>query len=222
MGRILIVEDEKPLADSIADGLRSESHSVEVVYDGEIGFWAAKGANLDLVVLDIMLPKMSGLEICRRMRAEEINTPILFLTARDSTEDIVDGLDAGGTDYMKKPFAFQEFLARVRTLIRSQGARASAVIRVEDLDVDTTLRRVSRAGVLIPLQAKEYQLLEVLARKTGGVVSRAALTATLWEGDLDPDSNALEVHVSTLRKKIDGGHERKLIHTRRGMGYILE
>lgn len=222
MAKILVVEDERVLADSIAEGLREESHSVDLAHDGETGLWAAGGKIFDLLILDIMLPALSGLEICRQLRERGITTPILFLTARAATQDIVEGLDAGGTDYLRKPFSFHELLARVRALVRTQGTKASAIISVEDLEVDTTLRRVRRGGKLLELTAKEYQILEALIRNVGGIVSRDALTAALWEGDLEPDSNSLAVHVSTLRKRVDGDHARKLIHTKRGLGYILE
>ncbi len=221
MARILIVEDEPQLASALRRGLQDEQHAVDVALDGEEGLWAAEGGEYELVVLDLMLPGVSGMEICRRLRAGGFDLPILMLTARDTTEDVVAGLDAGADDYLTKPFAFEELLARVRMLLRRSTGSKGALLQVGPLEVDTTAHRVWRDHEEIALTAKEYQLLEVLVRKTGSVLSKGQLTDALWERDTEPDSNAVEVYIASLRRKIDRDRSPKLIHTVRGMGYVV-
>lgn len=221
MTRILLVEDEAPLARARAQGLRDERYAVDVADNGEDGLWAARGGEHDLLVLDLQLPRLPGLEVCRRLRADGCRLPILMLTARDTTADIVTGLDAGANDYLVKPFAFAELLARLRALLRLGTDAAGAVLTAGDLRLDARGHRVWRGSTEIALTNKELQLLEYLLRHKGKVVARQKLVAALWEHDDDPESNALEVHVASLRRKIDRGAQVPLLHTVRGAGYVL-
>ena len=221
MARLLLVEDERALARTLAKGLREEQFVVDVAHDGEEGLWLARSARQDVIILDLRLPKVPGLEVCRRIRADGDRVPILMLTACDATEDVVQGLDAGANDYLTKPFAFAELLARLRALLRIgtgvQGARMS----VGDLELDTAMRRAWRSGGEIPLSNMEYRILEHLMRHAGSVRSRDQLAAAIWDDAIGPDSNVLEVHVSNLRRKIDRGRTCHLLHTRRGSGYLV-
>ncbi|MHC4598452.1 MAG: response regulator transcription factor [Planctomycetota bacterium] len=221
MTRILVVEDEQALARALRKGLVAEKYAVDVVHDGEEALWAAKGGEHDLLVLDLMLPSLSGMDVCRRLRRKKVDVPILMLTARDTVEDIVAGLDAGANDYLTKPFEFPEFLARVRALLRTRATADSAVHRVADLEIDTVAKTVRRAKKEITLTSKEYQLLEYLVRNRGSVLSPERLMSALYEFDDDPESNVLRVYVANLRRKIDRDHKKKLIHTLRGLGYVL-
>lgn len=220
MTRILIIEDEPAIANALAQGLRDERYVVDIAADGETGLWAARGGEHDLVLLDVQLPRLSGLELCRQLRQQRCLTPILMLTARDSTADIVTGLDAGANDYLVKPFAFAELLARVRALLRIGTAATSVCLTVADVRLDAKAMRVWRGDAEVALTTKEIQLLEYLLRHKGRVVSRQRLAGALWEHDCDPDSNALEVHVASLRRKLDRG-PAVLLHTVRGVGYVL-
>ena len=209
------------LARSLAVGLRDEGYAVDHARDGEEALWLAKAGHHDALILDVRLPKKSGLDVCRSLRAKGSTTPILMLTACDSTSAVVAGLDCGADDYLTKPFEFAELLARVRALVRRGSAGTSARLQVADLEVDTAARAVRRRGREVTLTNSEFRLLETLMLHAGAVQSRARLAAAIWDDDLGPDSNVLEVLVSSLRKKIDRPHLRPLIHTRRGAGYVL-
>lgn len=217
--RVLIVEDDPGLAGVLRDGLAEheiQSHVASTFDDGLKG--ASSGAH-DLIVLDVMLPGGSGFDLCARLRKKGVKTPILMLTARDAVDDRVSGLEAGADDYLTKPFAFRELLARIRALARRPPALQGEVVRVADLEVDFGSRTVRRGKAAIPLTAKEFALLEFFVRHAGQVVDRAAITAHVWDENHDPFTNVLEVLVRRLRRKIDDAFEPKLIHTLRGAGY---
>jgi two-component system copper resistance phosphate regulon response regulator CusR len=218
--RILLAEDERQTAAMLAKGLREEAYAVDLVGDGAAALHAAADNDYDLVVLDVMLPQRDGLSVCRELRAGGATVPVLMLTARDAVEDRVRGLDAGADDYLPKPFDFGELLARVRALLRRGPALQPAVLGVADLALDTRTRRVTRAGRALDLTAKEYALLEYLARRRGEVVTRTEIAEHVWDATFDPFSNRIEVYVQRLRRKVDDGHA-PLIRTRRGEGYVL-
>lgn len=220
--RILLVEDEPDAAQMLAKGLREQSYAVDVAMDGEAAIYQASVNDYDLVILDVMLPLKNGFEVCREMRAEGLTFPILMLTARDAPPDRVAGLDIGADDYLIKPFDFHELLARLRALLRRGPTLRPETVRIDDLSIDTRARKVRRGGRQIELTAKEYALLEYLARRAGEVVSRAEIAEHVWEENFDPFSNLIEVYVQRLRRKIDDGREPKLLRTRRGEGYILD
>ena len=220
--RILVVEDEQRMANVIAKGLRESSYAVDVAEDGDAALYQASINDYDLIVLDVLLPRRDGFEVCRALRARGNSTPILMLTARATVDDRVSGFDAGADDYLTKPFSFREFLARVRALLRRDSQLRPDVYQLDDLIVDSASHRVSRAAREIELTAKEYALLEFLARRTGQLVSRTEIAAHVWDDSFDPFSNTIEVYMNRLRKKIDDAHTVKLLHTRRGEGYILE
>ena len=219
--RILVVDDEAALAAALRRGLEDELFAVDVARDGEEALWAARSGVYDLVILDVLLPKLAGTEVCARLRREGVNVPILMLTARDATRDVVSGLDAGANDYVTKPFVFEELVARVRALLRTASSAHAAVIEIDDLRVDTAAHRVTRRGEEVELTAKEYQLLEVLAVRRGEVVPRSRLVEALWAHDCEPDSNAIEVYVAHLRRKLERNRGAALLHTIRGAGYVL-
>jgi two-component system copper resistance phosphate regulon response regulator CusR len=219
--RILVVEDEKKIADFIRRGLREEDHAVDVATDGEQGHFMATTEDYDLIVLDLVIPKMDGLSLCRKLREEGETAPILMLTVKDSVADKVRGLDAGADDYLAKPFAFEEFLARVRALLRKRDGGRPATLRVSDLEIDLVAHKVTRAGRPVSLTPKEFSLLEYLVRNAGTVVSRTMIAEHVWDINFDPFTNIIDVYVSYLRKKIDRGHDHPLIRTVRGRGYEL-
>lgn len=219
--RILLVEDERDAAHMLAKGLREHSHAVDVAYDGDDALERVAVNDYDLLVLDVMLPRRGGLDVCRDMRRAGSTTPILMLTARDSVESRVAGLDAGADDYLTKPFAFDELLARVRALGRRMPAIRPDVITAGDLSIDTRAKTVARGGQPIDLTAKEYALLEFLAQRQGEVVDRAAIAEHVWDDTFDPFSNLIEVYVQRLRRKLEAGGGSRVIYTRRGQGYIL-
>ena len=220
--RILLVEDEPRMANVIAKGLREHSYAVDVVEDGEAALYQTSINDYDLILLDVLLPQRDGFEVCRELRSREYETPILMLTARATIDDRVTGFDAGADDYLTKPFSFRELLARIRALLRRDTHLRPDVFQIEDLIVDSASHRVSRGNQVIQLTAKEYALLEYLARHGGQLVSRADIAAHVWDDSFDPFSNTIEVYMNRLRKKIDESHAKKLLHTRRGEGYILE
>ncbi len=219
--RVLMVEDDAALAAVLREGLAE--HRMEAVVAGtfEAGRQRAVLGTWDVIVLDVLLPGGDGFELCSQLRRRGLRTPILMLTARDTVDDRVRGLDAGADDYLTKPFAFRELLARVRALARRGPALVPETVKVADLEVDLGARRVRRGGGEISLTAKEFALLEFFARHAGQVVDRAAITAHVWDENHDPFTNVLEVLVRRLRRKIDDGHEPKLIQTLRGAGYRL-
>jgi len=220
--RILLVEDEPRLAQVIAKGLREHSYAVDLAADGNAALYQTSINDYDLILLDVLLPGPDGFEVCRELRGRGDATPVLMLTARATIDDRITGLDAGADDYLTKPFAFRELLARVRALLRREPQLHHDLVQLDDLLLDGASHRVSRAGRAIELTAKEYALLEYLVRRAGQLVSRAEIAAHVWDESFDPFSNTIEVYVNRLRKKIDEQHAVKLIHTRRGEGYILE
>lgn len=219
--RILLVEDEKGLAVIIKKGLEENGYSVDMAHNGEDGLYMAENYPADVIILDIMLPVMDGLTILKKIREQEIKTPVLMLTAKDTIPDKIKGLDTGADDYLSKPFDFSELLARIRALIRRSGDVKESVISIGDLEIDTARHEVKRGGKLIMLSAKEYSLLEYLAYHKGHVVSRFDITEHIYSEEFDLDSNVIDVYINFLRKKIDKDFDRKLIHTVRGAGYIL-
>jgi DNA-binding response OmpR family regulator len=219
--RILLVEDELDAARMLAKGLREQTYAVDVAADGDAGAYQASVNDYDLIILDCMLPRKSGYAVCREIRAAGSSVPILMLTARDAVQDRVAGLDAGADDYLIKPFAFRELLARMRALLRRSATLRADVMQVADLVIDARARAAKRSGRRIELTAKEYAMLEYLARRAGEVVGRADIAEHVWDETFDPFSNLIEVYVQRLRRKIDDGHALKLIRTRRGEGYIL-
>ena len=222
--RILLVEDEAKVARALEDGLRTEHYDVEVSHTGEDGFFRASTQQFDLCLLDLMLPGRSGLEILRALRQAGNQTPVLILTARDAVEDRVVGLDSGADDYLVKPFAFAELLARIRALLRRGRPDQALRLRLADLEVDCVTRSVTRAGREIQLTAKEYELLEYLMRHHGHVVSRNMLAQDVWHiGErATPLDNVIDVHVARLRRKIDDGAQVRLLKTVRGVGFVLQ
>jgi len=220
--RILLVEDEKDLASIIKKGLEESGYSVDMAHDGEEGLYMAENYPVDVIILDIMLPIMDGLTILKKMREQEIKTPVIMLTAKDTIADKIKGLDTGADDYLSKPFDFSELLARIRALIRRSGDVKEALITVANMEIDTATHEVKRAGKLILLSAKEYALLEYLAYNKGHVVSRFDITEHIYSEEFDLDSNVIDVYINFLRKKIDKGFDTKLIHTVRCAGYILK
>ena len=220
--RILVVEDEPTAATVLAKGLREHAYAVDIANDGDAALEQVAINQYDLLIVDVLLPGIDGFEVCRRLRADGASVPVLMLTALGRLDDRVEGLDAGADDYLPKPYHFKELLARVRALLRRGPALASAVLSVRDLAIDTRARRVERAGRTVQLTTKEYSLLEYLAKRQGEVVGRADIAEHVWDDSFDPMSNLIEVYIQRLRRKVDDGHEVKLIHTRRGAGYTLD
>ena len=220
--RILVIEDEKKIADFIKRGLKEEGYAVDAAYDGEEGYFLAKTNEHDLIVLDIMLPKMDGITLCRKLREMKISAPILMLTAKGTVKDKVAGLDAGADDYLAKPFAFEEFLARIRAILRKKDLPGSTKLIAEDLELDLLTHKVARANKEISLTSREYALLEYLMRNPGTVITRTMISEHVWDINFDTFTNVIDVYISYLRDKIDRGHAKKLIHTMRGRGYILK
>lgn len=220
--RLLLVEDEPKMSSLLQRGLREEGIFADIAANGEDGVWAAQENDYDVVVLDVMLPDISGVAACQRIRSTRVGTPILMLTALDAVADRVAGLDAGADDYLVKPFDYEELLARVKALLRRSTFRADAtVLRAGDLTLDPLAREVTRSGVPIALTQKEYALLEYLVRNVGQTLTREQITENVWKTDLDPSTNVVDVYVAYLRRKLEGEHGSPLLHTVRGVGYVL-
>jgi two-component system, OmpR family, copper resistance phosphate regulon response regulator CusR len=220
--RLLVVEDEKKVAGFIKKGLVEEGYAVDVAPDGRTGLHMALDRVHDLIVLDIHLPKMNGLEVLKELRRQRVATPVLLLTVRATIEDKVLGLDSGADDYLTKPFAFQELLARIRALIRRRAQVEQAELRIADLILDPAQHTVSRGNERIELTSKEFALLDYFMRNPGRVLTRTMIAEHVWDYDFDSMTNVIDVYVNYLRKKIDSGREPKLIHTVRGVGYTLK
>jgi heavy metal response regulator len=220
--KILLVEDEKKVASFIKRGLEEEHFTVDVAYDGESGEFMALTSEYDLIILDILLPKKNGFEVLKSLRANGIQTPILILTAKGSIDDKVEGLNSGADDYLTKPFAFAELIARIRSLLRRTSSEKSNIIKVADLELDTVKHIAKRGEKIIELTAREYSLLEYFMRNKGRVLTRTMIAEHIWDYHFDTGSNIIDVYVRRLRKKIDEGFPKKLIHTIRGVGYIIK
>ncbi|MFQ5846212.1 MAG: heavy metal response regulator transcription factor [Candidatus Methylomirabilales bacterium] len=220
--RLLVVEDEKKVASFIKQGLEEEGYAVDVAPDGEEGLAMALDRVHDLVILDIHLPRMDGLRVLQELRRAKLANPVLLLTVRATIEDKVLGLDAGADDYLTKPFAFEELLARVRALLRRRAQAEPPVLEIADLTLDPARRAVARGGEQIDLTAKEFALLAYFMRNPGRVLTRTMISEHVWDYSFDTMTNVIDVYVNYLRKKIDAGREPKLIHTVRGVGYMLK
>jgi DNA-binding response OmpR family regulator len=220
--RILVVEDDKKVASFLGMGLREEGYSVDVAHTGDDGLSKALVYDYDLLLLDVMLPGRTGLEIVRELRGRESAVPVLLLTARDSEQDIVMGLDAGADDYLTKPFGFDELLARVRALLRRGGSSRPDKLIYEDVELDRVKHVASRGEVLLDLTPKEFQLLEYMMLNAERVVRRTELLEKVWDLHFDPMSNVVDVHVGHLRRKLHAGGRRSLLHTIRGVGYVFQ
>jgi len=218
---LLIVEDEKRMAELLRKGLEEEGHTVVCAADGIEGLDLSRSYNFDMIILDIMMPRLDGYEMVKRLRADKVPTPILMLTAKDSVQDIVHGLDLGADDYLTKPFSFNELLARLRAVKRRALVPQPTIFRVDDLSLDPTSREVSRAGVRLALTRTEYSLLERLMGRAGKVVPRRLLIESIWGFEREIEDNTLDVFVRLLRSKVDGNGQPRLIHTVRGVGYVI-
>jgi two-component system copper resistance phosphate regulon response regulator CusR len=220
--RILIIEDDIKTAAYIQKGLTSSGFSVDVMHNGEDGLFSASEQFYDLLVLDVMMPKLDGFSLLSKLRTSNREVKVIFLTARDAIEDRVRGLELGADDYLVKPFSFAELLARIRTQLRRSGTQQSTVLAIGDLSIDLIRHKVERGNLRIDLSPKEFSLLALLAKRQGEVLSRTFIAELVWDINFDTDTNVIDVAIRRLRQKIDGQFERKLIHTVRGMGYLLE
>jgi len=219
--RLLVVEDEHKLAGVLKRGLEEHGYAVDVAYDGQDGLAMATAAPYDLIVLDVMLPKLDGFALCHRLRVQHTHTPVLMLTARDAVDDRVAGLDSGADDYLTKPFAFRELLARARALLRRDGRSKDPVLRVGDLEIDTVSHEVCRGGKPVELTSKEYAILEYFARNPNRVLTRTQIAEHVWDYDFVSMSNVIDVYVGYLRRKLGDDGEPRLLRTVRGTGYQL-
>lgn len=219
--RILLVEDDPGIARFVAKGLREQAFAVDVTGNGEEALYKSAINDYDAIILDVMIPGRDGFSVCRELRATGSVVPVIMLTARDTVQDRITGLDIGADDYLTKPFAFTELLARLRALMRRGHVVRPATIQIGDLMLDTRAQRATRANRELGLTGKEYALLEYLAREQGRVVSRAEIAEHVWDENFDPLTNLIDVHINRLRRKVDSGFSTRLIHTRRGAGYML-
>ncbi|MBI4382917.1 MAG: response regulator transcription factor [Nitrospinae bacterium] len=220
--RILIVEDDKKVAGFIKKGLEEETYAVDVAHDGEEGQYMGEQNQYDLIILDIMLPKVDGMDVLTGLRKMKVDVPILLLTAKDSVESKVDGLNKGADDYLTQPFAFSELLARIRVLLRRGKAEAKTLLQCGDLTLDLISHKVRRGGEDIDLTGKEYSLLEYFMRNQEKVLTRTMIAEHVWDYNFDTFTNVIDVYINHLRKKIDKNHPRKLVHTLRGVGYVMK
>ncbi len=220
--KILVVEDEKKVASFLKKGLEQEYYTVDLAYDGKVGLDRSLTEEYDLIILDIMLPLLDGMTLLKEIRNAKNEVPVLMLTARDSTQDKVEGLDSGADDYLPKPFALEELLARVRALIRRKEKVKNLILSAEDLTLDTQTHKVKRGESEIILTPKEYSILEYLLRNKNHVVSRMKLTEHVYEYQFDPDTNVIDVYINKLRNKIDKDSDRRILYTIRGIGYMIK
>jgi heavy metal response regulator len=220
--RILVIEDEKKVAEFIKNGLEEEGYAVDTAHDGDAGYFLACSNEYDAILLDILLPRVDGITLCSTLRSEGHQTPILMLTAKDAVKDKVRGLDAGADDYLTKPFAFEELLARIRALLRKKYTHQNTRLQVDDLVLDTVTHAVTRAGEVITMSVKEYALLEYLMRNAGSVVTRTMISEHVWDISFETFTNVIDVYISYLRNKIDKGRSKALIQTVRGRGYTIK
>ncbi|MFD2572967.1 response regulator transcription factor [Spirosoma soli] len=222
--KILIIEDEVKTVQSIKQGLEEHQWEVDVAYDGTFGYELATRSTYALIISDIILPGINGLDLCRKLRAAQVTTPILMLTALSTLDDKIIGLDAGADDYLVKPFEFRELMARVRALTRRQGTivQGTTLLKIADLELNPDTKQVMRAGQEILLTAKEFQLLEYFLRNQGRVISKVELAEKLWDITFDTGTNVIEVYINFLRKKIDKHFDPKVLHTQIGMGYVVK
>jgi two-component system copper resistance phosphate regulon response regulator CusR len=220
--RILVVEDEQKTASFLQKGLTEQGFVVDCADNGEDGLHLARSQQYSAVVLDVMLPKLDGRSLLHTLRTQGIETPVLFLTARDAVHERVEGLELGADDYIVKPFAFSELLARLRTILRRGPGREAKTIHISDLEIDSVHHKATRAAQRLDLTPKEFLLLSLLARRSGEVLSRTVIAEQVWDMNFNSDTNVVEVHMRRLRSKVDDPFERKLIHTVRGVGYVLE
>ncbi|MBV5340673.1 MAG: heavy metal response regulator transcription factor [Deltaproteobacteria bacterium] len=220
--RILIVEDENKTANYLKKGLTEHGFTVDIASEGEDGLYLARTETYDLIVLDVMLPGRSGWSIIKELRSDGIDIPVIFLSARDAVHDRVHGLELGADDYLVKPFAFSELLARIRIILRRQPLQQPDVMRVEDLELDLIRYKARRGGISLDLTAKEFQLLSLLLRRRGEVLTRTTISEQVWGINFDSDTNIVDVAIRRLRKKVDDPFPHKLIHTIRGVGYVLD
>ena len=220
--KILVVEDEEKTAGYLRKGLTEQGFIVDVCNQGDEGLIAARSSGYDLIILDVMLPELDGWSVLTELRKTGHETPVLYLTARDAVQDRVKGLDLGANDYLVKPFAFSELLARIRNILRRSPGRLPDVLQVADLEIDFIRHKASRAGQRLDLTPKEFALLSLLARRQGEVLTRTLIAEQVWDMNFDSDTNVVDVHVRRLRSKADDPFDKKLIHTVRGVGYVLE
>ena len=220
--RLLVVEDEKHLNKTLTERLSKKGYSVDSCYDGEDALYYIENTEYDGIILDVMMPKINGFEVLRIIREKKIQTPVLMLTAKDSDDDVVNGLDTGANDYLTKPFSFDVLCARIRAMLRVKGNITGAVLEIADLSVDTVARVVKRGDTVIELSSKEYSVLEYLMRNKGIIVSKEKIEENIWNYEYEGSSDVIKVYIHHLRKKIDDNFEKKLLHTIKNVGYVIK